>query len=499
MTETPTPEPAPEPTAGSPTDDTLAYGLPAAAAPKRGRQGLLIGAGAAVLAVLAGAAVYATTALSGGGRQPDELVPRATFAYLKVDLDPAANQKLAARSFFGKFPKLKSTSDDTDAVFDGLLEQVFSDGDVSFANDVKPWFDRRAAVAAFPGSAGTEVVATFRSKDDAKAREALGRLAAKAHDDDGGSTLAYTITKGYAVVGETQAAVDDAVRLSGQASLRDNATYRADVAKLAGDQVVVGWADVAQAVRAGSDALPLSGLEVGALSSLLKGRIVAGLHLTNDYAEVQGRTIGADPKTLPKTADPVLLKRLPESTVAAVSFTALGDSLKTGLAAAGGIGGANPLGLIDLFLGQSGISFEADILPLFGEQTVLALGGPFAGLDAPRAGLVSRGGSAASGDKVALALEQLGVTAHAEVKDGTFYLGTGDYTTELVKGGSLGSTAAFTKAMGDVSAVSFALYADVRALLGPDASPEAKPLRSLGLVGGIQNGEQFFRARLVAE
>jgi hypothetical protein len=35
--------------------------------------------------------------LSGGGAQPDAFVPSSAFAFAKVDLDPAAGQKLAAR------------------------------------------------------------------------------------------------------------------------------------------------------------------------------------------------------------------------------------------------------------------------------------------------------------------------------------------------------------------------------------------------------------------
>jgi hypothetical protein len=498
MTETPATPPT-EPTPA----DALAFGDAPPAAARRGRQGLLVGAGAAVLAVLAGVAVYATTALSGGGTQPDEVVPRATFSYLKVDLDPAANQKLAARAFFGKFPKLKSATGDADSVFDGVLEQAFSGAtDLKFGADVKPWFDRRAAVAAFPGSNGTEIVAAFRSKDDAKARATLDRLNTEAAAAD---KVAYAITKGYVLVSDKQATVDDAVRLSAQASLRDNPTYRGDVARLAGDQIAVGWADVAQVFHAAEGALvDLSGMGLGALSGLAKGRVVAGLHLTNDYAEVQGRTVGADQKAAPKTGDPVLLQRLPADTVAAVSFQDLGGSLKTGLAGAGGIPGVNPLGLVEGFLSQSGISLDADVLPLLGSQTVLALGTPFTSFDTtPEVGLVATVDptkAAAAKEKVVAALAQLGVPASAELKGGTFYLGApAGYEATLAKGGSLGSAPAFTKAMGDLGAVSFALYADMRAFLGSSPEPALSPLRSLGIVAGVRDGEQFFRARLVAE
>jgi hypothetical protein len=479
-------------------DHTLAYGaLPDAPGPsgRSGRRGLAIGAVAAVLAVVAGAAVYATTALSGGGRQPDELVPRSAFAYLKVDLDPAAGQKLAARSFFGRFPALKGATGDTDAVFDNLLDEATKGGDgISFANDVKPWFDRRAAVAAYPGpGGGSAVVAVLRSKDDAKARVALDRVKARP-----GTNAAYTIAKGYVVLGETQAVVDDAVRQAGQASLRDNATYRGDVARLDGDQVAVGWADLAQSLSAGLSAAPGGGGGLlGGVTGLVKGRVVAGLHLAGDYAEVTGFTVGADQRLVPRSGDPTVLKGLPASTVAAVSFNDLGTTLKTALASAGA-GGLDPLALLGGFLGETGISVD-DVLPLLGSQTVLALGSSFDGLGSIRAGLVSKLASpaaAANGEKTALALQQLGLPVKAQVKGDTFYLATGDYAAALASGSGLGATPKFTKAMGDVGSVSFAAYADLETLLAGRAGAGEKPLRALGIVGGVRDGQPFFRVRL---
>ena len=186
-----------EPTARFPVSDEMpgahAVGYPQGetleSAPTGGsRRGLVIGSVAAVLAVLAGAAVYATTVLSGGGRQPDELVPRSTFAYAKVDLDPAAGQKLAARSFFEKFPKLKGkTGTGDENTFEKVLEDLISDGDIDYKTDVQPWFDRRAAVAAFPAPGDTVVtVSVLRSKDDAKARVSLDKIArtSKSNGDD---------------------------------------------------------------------------------------------------------------------------------------------------------------------------------------------------------------------------------------------------------------------------------------------------------------------------
>jgi hypothetical protein len=491
MTETPTPPPA-EPT--EPAGDV--------AAPRgSSRRGVVIGSVAAVLAVLAGAAVYATTALSGGGRQPDELVPKAAFAYLKIDLDPAAGQKLAARSFFSKFPDLGGGGNDDEHVFDSVLTQALSDEDIDFATDIKPWFDKRAAVAAFPGSGGAKVVAVLRSKDDGKARAALDKAAERART--AGHDVAYTITKGYVVLGEDRAAVDEAVKLSGESSLRDNTVYRKDVDELTGDQVAVSWVDLQPAFRAGKDMIPFADFLPGAVTDQVKGRLVAGVHFSGDYVEAEGLALGIDQRAVPKATEPALLRDLPASTVAAVSVNGLGDTVRTQLAQLGGSG----LSIDDLlggFLGGAGVSLEDDLLPLLGDQTVLALGSAFRGFGSLDGALLSHVANAAKaredGEKLAALVSGFGVPVRSLVKDDTLVLATPGYAVRIGKGQGLGATPKFTKAMGDISSVSGAAYVDVEAMLaGRTTDPRAKPLRSFGAVAGTRDGTQFFRLRLVAE
>jgi hypothetical protein len=450
--------------------------------------------------VVAGAAVYATTALSGGGRQPDELVPKTTFAYVKVDLDPAANQKLAARSFFGKIPAVK-TSGSSDNVFENVLESAFHDGNLDYATDVKPWFDKRAAVAAFPAADGhTEVVGVLRSKDDAKAKASLDKAAMKAKAD-GGSGLAYTITKGYVVVSETQAAVDDAVRGADQASLRDNQTYRDDVDALHGDQVAVAWADLRQVFDAAKSRVPFSGMLPSGLTDQVKGRVVSGLHLTGDYAEVEGLAFDVPQQAQQKTGDPTLLKGLPASTVAAVSVNGLGDTLNRQLQSLGSGGAFDPKAAADHFLSQAGLSLDNDVLPLFADQTVLALGAPFESLDSLRVGLLTKVADATKAQSVATKLGALGEAAGApvtaSVKGDTLVLATGDYGTELSGGSGLGSSPKFSKAMGDLSASGTAAYVDLEQLLSGAHDPKLASLKALGLVTGTRGGNGFFRLRLV--
>ena len=512
MTDTPSTPPA-----GDPTPPTGAYGAPAgdtAGYPaaeilpeqKRGPgRGVVIGVGAAVLAVVAGAAVYATTALSGGGRQPDELAPKSTFAYAKVDLDPAANQKLAAREFFGKFPKLKKPGEDGN-VFDALLAQMFEgEENFTYEADVKPWFDKRAAVAGFRGKDGASVVGILRSKDDGKAKRAMDKAVAEAKKD--GDEFAYKIEKGYVVVGETVADVDDALAQSSKESIKDNETFQKDLDRLDGDQVVVMWVDVRQAFDAVKAGVPQAGLLPNAITDQIKGRVVTGLHMDGDYAEVTGYMIGMEQsgQKPPAANEPVLLKSLPANTVAAVSANGLGDALKGQLGQLGALG-MDPQQFIGPMLQQLGLSLDGDILPLLGDQTVVALGGVPSGFGDISAGLLSTvkdpAAAKESGAKIAAAVSQMGVPVQSDVAGNTFYLATSNYLSELKSGKGLGDSEKFKKAMGDTGSVASAGYVDLEALISQGAPPneaaDLKALKSAGVTVGYDKGTPFFRFRVVA-
>lgn len=513
MTETPS-SPEGEPTVPTP-DHTSAYdaapvddgGYPAAETlteQKTGaRRGVVIGVGAAVLAVIAAAGVYATTALSGGGRQPDDLAPKSTFAYGKLDLDPAANQKLAAREFFGKFPKLKKPSGDAN-VFDTLLEQMFEGEDLSYQTDVKPWFDKRAAVAAFKGTSGEpSVVGIVQSKDDAKAKAAMDKAVAQAKED--GGDFAYKIDDGYVVIGETQADVDDAIAQADKGTIDDNPTFAEDLDRLDGDQIAVGWVDVKEAFNVIKTQLPDAGLIPNAITDQISGRVVSGLHMEGDYVEVSGFIIGAQQGTTPPQAgEAKLLKDLPADTVAALSVNGLGEGLKNGLSQLGAVG-MDPQEFIQPFLGELGLNLENDILPLLGDQTVITLGGIPMGVEDISAGLVSTvkdpAGAKTNGTKLAQAISQMGIEVQTDVAGNTFYLATGDYLGELKSSHGLGGVEKFTKATGDLGSVTAALYVDLESVLGqfgPDAQADAGALKSVGLTAGYDGSVPYFRLRVVA-
>jgi hypothetical protein len=316
-----------------------------------------------------------------------------------------------------------------------------------------------------------------------------------------GKDLAYTITKGYVVVSDDQASVDEAVRLSGEASLRENRTYRTDTGRLSGDQVAVGWADLQQVYQAAKAALPID--LPSNVTDQLKGRVVTGLHLTGDYAELEGLALDVPQQTAPKVADATLIRGLPASTAAAVSWSGLGDTLKAQLDGLAG-SGIDPEAIAGELLGDSGLTLAGDVLPLFGEQSVLALGAFPEGLEGLRAALVSKPKNVAkakqAGDVLALLSSAFGLPAEASVKDDTFYLATGGYGAELRAGSGLGSSAKFTKATGDLAGASNIAYVDLAAYRAAQDEPDPRlaGLTSAGMVNGVRDGNQFFRLRIVA-
>ena len=65
---------------------------------------VVAGVGVLVLA-LVGGVTYGVGALSGGGSQPESALPSGAVAYLKVDLDPSAGQKVDALPVHAQVPR----------------------------------------------------------------------------------------------------------------------------------------------------------------------------------------------------------------------------------------------------------------------------------------------------------------------------------------------------------------------------------------------------------
>ena len=87
----------------------------------------VVGGVVALVAALIGGITYGAASLSGGGTQPEDALPAGAIAFAKVDLDPAAGQKVDAIRFLRKFPSLRDRlAEDADlrkVLFDAVAER----------------------------------------------------------------------------------------------------------------------------------------------------------------------------------------------------------------------------------------------------------------------------------------------------------------------------------------------------------------------------------------
>jgi hypothetical protein len=522
----PTPPEAPQPYAGQPPAGD--YGAPAAgypygdtnilpAEPPRGggRRGLILGAGALVLALVAAVGVYAATQVGGGGTQPEEVIPATAFAFAKIDLDPAADQKVAIREFASKFPSVPKPSGDDD-IIDSLLRRVFEESDESekpeckanYDADIKPWLGDRVAVAGVIGADGKpQPLLALQAKDEAKARAAFKKLLAPGCEGSGGEDLkGLEIHKGYALLGKTPADVAAVIKAADDKPLKDAPNFTSDVAKLDGNQVMVAWVDVAKSFEIASKESPQLGTVPNSFTRQFKGRLVFGMHLETDYAEWYGRTIDND-----SVADVVVgsgehLSTLPKSTVAAVAVNGLEQQI-TKMLDQVGAGGVPVDDFLAQFEAQAGLRLREDVLPIFGEKTAIALGSVPQGPDA-KVGLTSKvkdpDAARTVGQKLAQLGSQFGVPIESDVDGNTFYLATGGYLTDLKGDKGLGESPTFQRAMGDLGdQLASAVYVDLGQLLtlakDEEEYKDLQHLSAFGMSAGKDGKDAYFRARLVVK
>ncbi|HEX2498383.1 MAG TPA: DUF3352 domain-containing protein, partial [Actinomycetes bacterium] len=224
--------------------DELAFGSGPTA---RRRWGLIGVAAGIVLALLVGGVVFAVGKLSGGGTQPEELVPASAFAFAKLDLDPAAGQKVAAMQFLRHFPDAADALGESDDLREAIFGQIAEDAGLNYADDVEPWLGDRFAVAAIPGTAGQgpDFGVYLQVSDQDKAAGSLAEMFS-----DEGAPAAVAFRKGYAVISQDQVMLDRVEAAAADGALSSASTFESDMADLGGDEVASAWVDLETALAA---------------------------------------------------------------------------------------------------------------------------------------------------------------------------------------------------------------------------------------------------------
>ncbi len=325
---TPVPNPVTQPVYGAPggewsAPDATYLTVPEPEKKKRTAR-TLVGAGVAAVVVLGAAGgAYAYSALASHGTQPETVVPATAVAFAKLDLDPAADQKIAVFQLTRKFPDLAKSFTDKNKVKDASLAKLFSEkpGGLNYDHDIKPWLGSRIAVAYVPDAAnpaGADTVLVAGYTDEAKMKASLARYQATAAQKVG-----YTTRKGYVLISDTQAHADAVASADNAGTLSSTNTYRSDTRALRGNQIAVAWVDVAAVAKLAAKRLPTSSASsIGALTAMGGGgRIAMGIHADSSYVELSGATFGtAKTATVPAARS---ISALPADTAGALEISGL--------------------------------------------------------------------------------------------------------------------------------------------------------------------------------
>ena len=215
----------------------------------RGRTVALVGSLLAIVGLGAGGA-WAWQQVSGGGTQPESVLPSTTIAFAKVDLDPAGGQKLDAIRFARKFPRAKGQvredSDLREVIIKGLQNDKALKG-VDYAKDVEPWLGKRLGVGLVPGkdadSKPVPVIALAVTDRDA-ARTSLPKLAQSLDGE-------CRVLDDYALCTEQGNGQLAAVVSAAQKSpLSDNPTFTKDMGELGENGIAAAWFDASKLSKA---------------------------------------------------------------------------------------------------------------------------------------------------------------------------------------------------------------------------------------------------------
>jgi hypothetical protein len=487
----------PDPTAGAIEEQPRPSG-------GRGRTVALVGGLLAIVAVGAGGAVVFNQ-VSGGGAQPESVMPATTIAFAKVDLDPAARQKLDAIRFLRKFPAADGKVEDDSDLREVIIKGLQKDGElkgIDYDKDIEPWLGQRIGVGAVPGadsSSEPTIVVALAVTNKGKAEEGLRKVESELH-------FTCEILDSYAVCTDTGDKLAAVVSATAKGTLADSATFTKDMAELGEDGVAASWFDAAKAqdlLGAGPGAL--FGKAPSTAGSVGTGRAAMALRFDGPHLELVGHTNGGTTRFAGKESASSI-RSLPKDTLAAVTVANAGAQLEAGWpeieTGLKGVMGDKQFadGLAQL-QDALGIKLPDDLYAALGSQFSVAFGGVGADGTDVKVAIVSNGDKAVL-QKLADSAGELmgsvdptggGALTLKPAGDRTVVSLTDGYAKQIASGSGLGDTAGFKAAVKNSDKAQIVGYVDIAGLLtslkGEFSADEAKNLGSLSALGFSVTGD----------
>ena len=278
-----------------------------AAHPSSAWRAVVIGT-VAVLAVGIGisAGSFLLTSRSAGGVGPGAAyVPASAPFYVEIAVVPSVAQDEALRELLGHFPPIDGLDLDR-PLHEGLVELidegfVSSDADLSYAEDVGPWFGGTVAMAvtdidpeafadpmAVPDVPDVLVIASVTDPDaaettvdklldeavaggaDVTETEHRGVVIVSIGDEEG----AYAITDDALLIGQTADAIRAGLDVDADgASLAEDAAWGSITAQLPDDRLLFGLFDLTDLMTASMESsAQMSGLPADAFDTIFEGQ-----------------------------------------------------------------------------------------------------------------------------------------------------------------------------------------------------------------------------------
>ena len=478
--------------------------LPGASSAPTGRRSrrrghlLAIGAGVVAVTVVAAGGVAVGMSLSGGGGQPEDLVPADAVAYLDVDLDPAAGQKVDALRFFRHFPSAESALGNGDDLR-AFIAKAFTSSSVDYASQIQPWLGKRYAVAVLPGarSGPPTVEGVLQVTDEALARQDLPKVFPSGYD--------FTVTDGFAVITSSPASAESLVSQARQSSLGRSSAFTDALAPY-GDGVASFYVDVPGLDQLAKGVVPGLG---GALSTSplfpqqVTGAIAGVVKFEPDAVEV----LAGGPASGRPGAPSTLVTTLPDTTAAAIGISGSGDTVAKMwdpmVSQMSAMSGRTPAEETAQLERASGLTLPVDLIALLGSQLSLSVdsqglaGFPLFGYQAETDPTTAQSGMSA----VTKLMRKAGVSLTTTTRsDGIVMASTPGYANTLASAdGTLGSSPAFLAAVPDADGAAEVVYVDLATILdatGVATSKDLAPLKSLGASVHADGGRDTYRMRL---
>ncbi|NJP92173.1 DUF3352 domain-containing protein [Nonomuraea sp. FMUSA5-5] len=475
---------------------------------KKGRKGWVIAIAAALAVVLlGGGAVWAVGTFGGGGTQPNDVLPANSIAYARLDLDPAANQKLALFQLARKFTVTKdsfSGEDPRKALFD-LINEQDADSKLDFAKDVDPWLGSRVGFAAVPsGKEEPDFAVAVQVKDQEAAKAGIAKLM-------DGDKYGLAFREDYALLSSTQALADKYAKTEG--SLSDNAEFSEDMGAVGEQGVLSFWADMGGLMELAKKTIPAD--QQAAVDQVKDARFAGALRFDSAYVELAGVVRGAKGMTPQGDLPKANLGTLPASTAGALSISGLDQVVTKQWAEiekqATAAGSTQISQMLQQAKTQFGLELPGDLATVFGKNLTIAVDGEGLDSDQIKGGvrvMTDPAKAQAVIDKVQAALTQQGATAPQIAKvsgDGVFTVATTDeYAKKLAAEGTLGDSETFQTAIPNAADVNYALFVDLDkveklylASMDGDDKANLQVLRAVGLSGTQTDTEATFSLRLL--